>query len=100
MDPDAMTPKDDGLLIALDHTMFLGVMTMSLFGTLAANLHGKTMSMIDKILLWGITIGVPGFVVGLITVEAIPKRIFTPIMGTALLIGIAAYLREISRKKA
>ena len=100
MDPDAMSPEDEGLLIALDHTMFLGVMTMSLFGTLAANLHGKAMSMIDKIVLWGITIGVPGFVVGLITLEQLPKRIFTPIMGTALLIGIAAYLKEITAKKA
>ncbi|OFW62664.1 MAG: hypothetical protein A2135_03065 [Actinobacteria bacterium RBG_16_67_15] len=99
MDIDAMTPQDDGLLIAFDHTMFIGVMTNALFGALAANLHGKTTAVVDRILLWGISIGVTGFVVGLITVEAVPKRIFTPIMGTTLLIGIAAYLME-TRKPA
>ena len=98
IDPDAMTPEDEGLLLAFDHLMFVGVMTMSLFGTFAAQLHGKTMSLIDKVVLWGITIGVPGFAVGLITLEQLPKRIFTPIMGTALLIGIAAYLKEMTAK--
>ncbi len=99
IDPDAMTAEDEALLIAFDHVMFLGVMTMALFGTLAATMHGKTMSLADKIIAWGITVGVPGFATGLIMVEQLPKRIFTPIMGTALLIGIAAYLKEIVAKK-
>lgn len=28
--------------------------------------------------------------------QALPKRIFTPIMGTALLIGIVSYLQEMA----
>lgn len=99
MDPDAMTPEDEGLLLAFDHLMFVGVMTMALFGTLAASLHGKAMAAIDKVILWGISIGVTGFATGLIMVEQLPKRIFTPIMGTALLLGIATYLKEITAKK-
>lgn len=100
MDPDAMTPEDDGLLVALDHMMFVGVMTTALFGALATTLHGKAMGVVDKILLGGVAIGLPGFVVGLITLEQLPKRIFTPIMGTALLIGIFGYLREVMRTGA
>jgi hypothetical protein len=96
MDPDAMTPGDDALLIALDHLMFIGVMTNALFGALAADLHGRTVAMADRVLLWGLNLGIAGFAVGLLTQEALPKRIFTPIMGTALLIGIAAYLRELA----
>jgi hypothetical protein len=99
IDPDAMTPEDEGLLIAFDHVMFLGVMTLALFGTLAASLHGKAMTLIDRIVLWGVTVGVPGFAAGLIMVENLPKQIFTPIMGTALLIGIAGYVREIGANR-
>lgn len=99
MDPDAMTVEDEGLLLAFDHIMFIGVMTMALFGTLAAGLHGKVMKMTDKVILWGVGIGVTGFAVGLIMVEKLPKHIFTPIMGLALLHGIASYLREITAQK-
>jgi hypothetical protein len=45
---------------------------------------------------WGVNIGIAGFAVGLLSQEALPKQIFTPIMGTALLIGIAAYLRDVT----
>jgi hypothetical protein len=98
IDPDAMSPEDEGLLLAFDHVMFVGVMTMSLFGALASQLHGRVLSAFDRILLWGITIGVPGFATGLMLVERLPKRIFTPIMGTALLIGIGAYLWEMTTR--
>jgi predicted membrane protein len=100
IDPDALRPEDEGLLLAFDHVMFVGVMTMALFGTLAANLHGKALTLVDRIVLWGITIGVTGFAVGLITVESLPKQIFTPIMGTALLIGIASYLKDTAARRS
>ena len=96
MDPDAMTPDDEALIIALDHVMFIGVMTNALFGALAADLHGRAAAVADRILLWGVNIGIAGFAVGLLSQEALPKQIFTPIMGTALLIGIAAYLRDVT----
>lgn len=98
IDVDALTPEDEGLIIAFDHVMFLGVMTNVLFGALAAHIHGRTATMVDRILMWGVNIGVGGFAVGLIMVEALPKRIFTPLMGTALLIGIISYLRELSQQ--
>jgi len=97
IDIDTLSPQDRGLVIALDHTMFIGVMTNTLFGALAATLHGRAVGMVDRILLWGGALGTAGFVAGLILVEALPKRIFTPIMGLALLLGVAGYLMEMRR---
>ncbi len=94
IDIDALSPHDEGLIFAWDHLMFVGVMTNALFGALAVILHGRTATTVDRILVWGVNVGVAGFATGLIMVEALPKRIFTPIMGVALLIGIVSYLRE------
>ena len=96
-DVNAMSPEDQGLLAAFDHVMAIGVMTTALFGTLAVTLHGKAASLVDHIVLWGVTIGTAGFTVGLLLVDPLPKRIFTPIMGAALLFGVVAYLREMWR---
>ncbi|MBI5157645.1 MAG: hypothetical protein HZA58_06460 [Acidimicrobiia bacterium] len=95
IDIEALSPEDEGLMIAWDHLMSVGVMTNALFGALALLLHGRVATTVDRVLVWGLGVGVAGFAAGLIMVEALPKRIFTPIMGAALLIGIVAYLREI-----
>lgn len=99
MDFDALTDAELGLVLAFDHTMFVGVMTNLLFGVIAVSLHGSSIRTVDRILLWGINIGVTGFIVGLLTVSPILKRISTPIMGTALLIGIFMYVAEMTRKE-
>lgn len=96
IDPDAMSPEDEGLLIAFDHVMFLGVMTLALFGTLATRFHGTALSALDRFVLWGVSVGVAGFAAGLILLEQVPKRVFTPILGVALLVGIGAHLRRVA----
>lgn len=100
MDPDAMTPSDEGLIIALDHSMFVGVMTATLFGALAAMRAGTALVLSDKVLLWGVNIGLVGFLIGLITTENIFKQIFTPLMGLALLHGIATYFMAVRKQAA
>jgi hypothetical protein len=99
LEMNALNPDDKGLVTAFDHVMFVGVMTTALFGALAVTLHGKALSLVDRILLWGVTIGTAGFTVGLLLVEPLPKRIFTPIMGAALLFGVFAYLWEMRNPK-
>ena len=79
IDFDALTESQKGLLLAFDHTMFIGVMTNVVFG----------------VLWWGVPIGLVGFDIGLITTSAVPKRIFAPIMGLSLLFALAVYLREL-----
>jgi hypothetical protein len=99
IDFDAMTDSQLGLLLAFDHTMFIGVMTNVLFGVMAANLSGDRAALGNRILLWGVNIGIVGFVIGLISVTAVLKRTFTPLMGVALLAGIWVYFGELQRSR-
>jgi hypothetical protein len=99
VDFNALTESQEGLLLTFDHTMFIGVMTNVLFGVLAANLSASARRRIaDRILQWGVNIGIAGFGVGLITRTAALKRTFTPIMGLALLVGIGAYLMQVRER--
>ena len=100
MDVDALTDAQFGLILTFDHSMFIGVMTLLLFGVVSSRLHGSGATVVDRIVLWGVPVGLVLFGVGLMTVEALPKQIGTPIMGTALLIGIGAYLRELPGSSA
>lgn len=95
MDFDALTEAQLGLVLTLDHLMFIGVMTMALFGVMAKSMHPGPLVLADKILLWGVTLGIIGFAAGLMTVTPALKRISTPILGVSLLIGIALYIREV-----
>jgi hypothetical protein len=77
--------------------MFVGVMTMALFGVIAMGTHPEGLKTVDKIVLYGAGLGVIGFAIGLLTVSAEIKRVATPVLGTALLIGIGMYIMEMRR---
>jgi hypothetical protein len=96
-DFDALTPSELGLILTLDHLMFVGVMTLALFGVMAKATHPGGLEVVDKIVLYGVGFGVTAFGIGLITVEASIKRVGTPVLGTALLIGIGMYIMEMRR---
>lgn len=100
MDFDALTETQEGLVLTFDHVMFIGVMTNAIVGVLALGLATRATWTVNRILLWGVNVGIVGFGLGLITVTAAPKRIFTPIMGAALLIGIGGYVRELNAARA
>lgn len=96
IDFDALTDAQSGLLLAFDHTMFIGVMTNLLFATiLLGGLRRVELRTVDKVVLWGANLGLLGFIVGLLAVSPVVKRVSTPVMGTALLVGIASYLIEL-----
>ena len=96
MDVNALADWELGLILTFDHVMFIGVMTFLLFGVLAIQVNdGSGVTIADKILLWGVAVGIIGFAVGLLTVTAVIKQIFTPIMGTALLVGIGYYVMQL-----
>lgn len=80
-----------GVLIAFDHAMFLGVMTNVLFAGLAIGLAYDTA---QRIIVWGVNIGLLGFLAGLITDTTVLKRIFTPIMGLALIHAVVVFFRR------
>ncbi len=92
---DALTESQEGLLLAFDHTMFIGVMTNVMFGVLATRLASPLTALANKVLWWGVNLGLAGFALGLITTTAVLKQIFAPIMGASLLFALVVYLREL-----
>ena len=92
---DALTESQEGLLLAFDHTMFIGVMTNVMFGVLATRLASPLTALANKVLWWGVNLGLAGFALGLITTTAVLKQIFAPIMGASLLFALVIYLREL-----
>lgn len=96
-DLDAPTEENLGLLLTLDHLMFLGVMTNALFGVLAKGSHPYSLEIADRVLLWGANIGLVVFAVGLVTVNAALKRIGTPLLGAALFVAIVMYIADLDR---
>ncbi|HSJ36009.1 MAG TPA: hypothetical protein VLB85_13235 [Acidimicrobiia bacterium] len=81
-----------GVLLAFDHSMFIGVMTNAIFGVIARSV-GKGS---DPVVIWAINGGLALFLVGLVADVTILKQIGAPLMGLALLYGIYVYLRELS----
>jgi hypothetical protein len=47
-----------GLILTLDHIMFVGVMTMALFGVMAEMTHRGPLAPVDKMLLGAVTLGI------------------------------------------
>ena len=88
-----------GLFIALDHTMFIGVMTNVLFGTVLALGAPRTWPWADHVIFWGLNAGAASFVVVLLTVGSSagagpfghPVAFTAPIMGLAVLLGIVTF---------
>jgi len=78
------------LTFALDHAIFIGVMTNLIFGLvrLLADPADHRWPWADRIILWGTNVGLVGFVAGLALESAGIKRIFSPIMGAAILLGL------------
>jgi hypothetical protein len=99
VDFDALTESQEGLLLAFDHTMFIGVMTNIIFGVLATHLASTRAALAHKVLWFGVSIGLVGFATGLITTTTVLKRVFAPIMGVSLLIALVVYLGELTASR-
>ncbi|GHO42255.1 hypothetical protein [Ktedonospora formicarum] len=89
-DPATDTP---GLLLALDHSIFVGVMTNAIFGLLHATTQERRQlwPWTEDILFWGMNISLVGFLFALISEMRYLERIFTPIMGLSILLGLLLF---------
>lgn len=81
----------DRMLLALDHSQFIGLMTNSIFAMLMATTIGRRGTRVDQVIFLAVNIGLIGFVTGLLADVTVLKRIFTPIMGLGLFLGLAVY---------
>jgi hypothetical protein len=85
-----------GLLLALDHMMFIGVLSNSLFAQVRGA-AGEVKPPAIRVLFLLMNIGLAGFAVGLIADAAVLKRIFTPIMGLGILHGVVLFTMALQR---
>jgi hypothetical protein len=74
------------IAITFDHVNFLMVMTNLFFGmmVLASSVSEKA----GRAIYWGLNLGTVGFAIGIISEVQVLKRIFTPLLGVALLYAI------------
>ena len=86
------------LVFALDHAVFIGILSNALFGLVqeASAERRNFWPWADDVLFWGMNFGMIGFVVSLLLDVRILERIFTPIMGLSILVAILTYVIRLS----
>lgn len=94
-----------GLLHALDHSYFVGLMTNMLFGAILVLRAGlpRVWPWADDVIFWGLNLGAAAFVFVLLTAGSgegakpftHPVSFTAPIMGLAALLGIATLLMRL-----
>ena len=82
----------DRHLLALDHTMFVGVLTNAIFGLLLGVTQKDTRgrAVLDAV-FYGMNVGLIGFVISLLADATWLERIATPVMGLSILAAIAVF---------
>jgi hypothetical protein len=90
-----------GLLHALDHSYFVGLMTNMLFGAILVLSADRTRSWpwADQLIFWGLNLGAAAFIFVLLTAGSgegakpftHPVSFVAPIMGLAALLGIVTF---------
>ncbi|MGI8707505.1 MAG: hypothetical protein ACR2LG_04805 [Actinomycetota bacterium] len=90
------------LFFALDHSVFIGVMTNALFGLVDEASGGAlaARAWATQVAFFGMNAGLLGFVVGLMTQETALKRLFAPVMGVSILIVMAVFALRLAGEKA
>lgn len=76
-----------GTLLALDHSIFVGVMTNGILAFIM-RFRRPVAAMVDHLVFVGLNAGFAVFVVGLIAESAPLKRTGTPVMGLAILLAV------------
>lgn len=93
-DPNAVPAS---LLVAFDHSVFIGAITNILFGLLYALTKDRPAEApwLRHAVFVGLNAGMVVFVIGLILESAIVKEIGSPIMGVSILVGLAVLARRL-----
>ena len=81
------------LLLAMDHSIFVGVLTNLLVGWIVSMSGVRRPAWVDSAVFWGLNLGVAGFIVGLIADSSPIIRVATPVLGLALLTAIVVHVR-------
>lgn len=76
-------------LLALDHSIFIGVMTNVIFAVIML-FRRPVAPIVDQIVFFGLNLGLIGFLAGLLMDSAPMKHASTPVLGIAILVGVVA----------
>jgi hypothetical protein len=88
-DPNAI---NTGILVGSDHSVYIGVITNTMFALLALVLGVRAGSpMLRQVVQWGMNAGLLVFVIGLVTSTQVAKQVGAPTMGVCLLLGLVLY---------
>src|SRR4051812_12068987 len=90
-DPNDASALPVNVLIASDHSAYIGIVTNVMLGLLTTLLLRAEVrrSWIGQVMFWGVNLGLTVFVIGLILDSPEIKRIGAPVMGIALLFSLA-----------
>lgn len=76
-------------ILAMDHMMFVGVITNAVFALLLVAAAGRTRwARMDDLVFVGMNLGLLGFVVSLLAESIGLRQVATPILGAAILLGL------------
>ena len=79
-------------LLALDHTMFIGVLTNAIFAMLAmATATDQRWPRVDDFVFFGMNLGLLGFVISLLAESTGLEQVATPLMGVAITVGLVEH---------
>jgi hypothetical protein len=82
----------DDQILALDHMMFVGVLTNAIFAMLTIAGSGESRRpVIDDLVFFGLNLGLLGFVVSLISEQTWLERIATPVLGASIILGLVEH---------
>lgn len=84
-------PPPINVLLALDHSIFIGVMTNCILAVIT--MFRRPMSaLINHVVFFGVNLGLIGFLTGLLLDSAPIKEIATPVLGIAILIAVSSHV--------
>jgi len=94
-DPDKIATRQ---ILAVDHLMFVGVLTNGIFALLRRATAGDDRwPTADHVVFFGMNGGLVGFVLAFLSNNVTIERISTPIMGASILLGLAVAAARLRR---
>jgi hypothetical protein len=87
------------LLLALDHSIFVGVLTIAIIGYIGSLSRAARPPIVDHVVFGGMTLGVSAFVAGLLADQDVLIRAGTPVLGVAILLGLAVHILGMVRSE-
>ena len=88
-------------ILALDHMMFVGVLTNAIFAMLVStSADDIRWPGVDSLVFAGINLGLLGFVVSLVAEATWLERIATPVMGAAIVVGLVEHTARLRTRTA